>query len=241
MQRLAKAQSEGDFGPTTAPRYLLGAFTQLLVDQLEHPKRIFDIASHGAWLNENPPGATPVDFAGKMNGLLLTSELGNGTAIYAPGTVFRVKDAKGFGRAFGKEVYELLEEWIGHNKQKHQVWLKDACPILIELSPVCDLAQGNRVSAMLVAGFVAPKSYAADVNRKGEAWGRIANFFLRWPVDDFAPQEIELGYCNRYKITLTASSLADWLEPWFRLRELPTASIRNSNAAHAARLGFASL
>ena len=74
MQKLAKAQSEGDFGPETAPRYLLTVLTQLLVDQLEHPTGISSISSHGNWLSNIPSGEVSGDFAGNMNGFLLTSD-----------------------------------------------------------------------------------------------------------------------------------------------------------------------
>ena len=241
MQRLAKAQSEGDFAPATAPRHLVALLNQLLVDQLEHPSGIERIAPHGLWLGVKSTSAPPAGFAGKMNGLLLTSELSDGAAIYAPGTVFRIKSAEAFECAFGKEVNELLKEWIGPAKKNYQDWRKDALPVLIELSPACDVAQSNRISTLLVAGFIAPKSYASEVKKSSEAFGKILNFYLRWPVEGMQAQEIVLGYCNRYKTTLPAASLAAWLAPWFRLRELPTASIRNSNAAHAARVGFVSL
>jgi len=241
MQRLAKAQSEGDFAPATAPRHLVALLNQLLVDQLEHPSGIERIAPHGSWLGVDATGKRGDGFEGKMNGLLLTSELGDGAAIYSPGTVFRIKSAEGFECAFGKKVNELLEEWVDPTKSKYQAWLKDALPVLIELSPACDLVRNNRISALLVAGFIAPKSYASAV-KSGDAYGKIpADFYLRWPAQDMQVQEVVLGYCNRYKTTLPAASLAAWLEPWFRLRELPTASIRNSNAAHAARVGFVSL
>jgi len=242
MRRLAEAHSQGDFGPMTAPSHLVALLNQLLVDQLEHPSGIARIAPHGDWLGVKSTSAPLVGFAGRMNGLLLTSELGDGAAIYAPGTVFRIKSAEGFECAFGKKVNELLEEWVGPTKKvKYQAWLKDALPVLIELSPVCDLAQSNRISTLLVAGFIAPKSYASEVKKSSEAFGKILNFYLRWPVEGMQAQEVVLGYCNRYKTTLPAASLAAWLKPWFRLRELPTASIRNSNAAHAARVGFVSL
>jgi len=241
MRRLADAQSGGYFGPKTAPSHLVALLNQLLVDQLEHPSGIARIAPHGDWLGVKSTSAPPAGFAGKMNGLLLTSELGDGAAIYSPGTVFRIKSAEGFECAFGKKVNELLEEWIGPAKKNYQDWRKDALPVLIELSPACDVAQSNRISTLLVAGFIAPKSYASKVKISSEAFGKILNFYLRWPVEGMQAQEIVLGYCNRYKTTLPAASLAAWLAPWFRLRELPTASIRNSNAAHAARVGFVSL
>jgi hypothetical protein len=241
MQNLAKAQSEGDFGPVTAPKHLLTVLTQLLVDQLEHPTGIASISSHGTWLSENPPGAVPADFAGQMNGFLLTSDHANGAAVYAPGTVFKIKDAAKFRLAFGKEVSDLLAMWMKTTSGTWAAWLRDARPILIELSPACDLAQGHRVNALLVAGVVAPTSYASTINKNGEAFGKIANFHLRWPVEGLPAEEVVLGYCNRYKTTLPAGQLVDWLEPWFRLRDLPLASIRNANASHAARVGFVSL
>jgi hypothetical protein len=243
MQHLSKAQSAGDFSSATAPKHLLSALTQLLVDQLEHPMGIASIAPHGAWLSEAQPGAVSAEFPGKMNGFLLTSDNSAGAGLYAPGTVFRITDPAKFPTVFGKQVSDLLAICFRRSaiSPKWQDWQRDARPVLIELSPICDLAQGYRVNSLLVGGVIVPASYKDFAKMDGDAFGGLAKFHLRWPSDGFLAQDVLLLYCHRYKTTLPVGQHADWLAPWFRLRDLPLAAIRNSNAAHGARVGYVSL
>lgn len=242
MQHLAKAPAEGDFSAATAPRHFLTVMTQLMVDQLEHPDGIAGVAAHGAWLSQNPPGAVAGGFPAQMNGLLLTAGVSADAGIYAPGTVFRVTNNEKFESAFGQPVSELINICCTKKSptQRWQDWSRDARPVLIELSPACDVAQSNRVSSLLVAGLVLPATYRSDAKNK-DAFGVLPNFRLRWAVDGFAEQDVVLVFYHRFKTALPAGNLPDWLSPWFRLRDLPIASIRNSNAAHAARVGFVSV
>jgi len=243
MQHLSKAQSAGDFSAATAPKHLLTTLTQLLVDQLEHPTGIAGIAPHGEWLGSAQQGVVPPEFSGKMNGFLLTSDNGANAGLYAPGTVFRIKDPTKFPTIFGKQMSDLLAICFKKSNASPRWldWQRDARPVLIELSPICDLAQGYRVNSLLVGGVVVPASYREFAKVDGDAFGGLAKFHLRWPIDNFPEQEVILLYCHRYKATLPAEQQADWLAPWFRLRDLPLASIRNSNAAHGARVGYVSL
>jgi hypothetical protein len=173
---------------------------------------------------------------------LLTADIQPDAGLYVPGTVYRISDGGKFTRAFGKEVADLLAMWVSRNKSQWANWERDAKPVLIELSPICDLAQGHRVNSILVGGVVANASYNNEVKKMGDAFGYIAEkFYLRWSFDGFAAGEVVLGYCHRFKATLPAGEAADWLEPWFRLRDLPLAAIRNANAAHGARVGYVSL
>jgi hypothetical protein len=242
MQHLARAQAAGDLSQATAPKHLLTVMTQLLVDQLEHPGGVASVADHGNWLSQSPPGVVSADFPVQMNGFLLTSDIRPDAGLYVPGTVYSIKDPAKFPTAFGKEVDELLAMWISQASPKWADWKRDAKPVLIELSPICDLAQGHRVNSLLVGGVVVPASYLGTVKKSGDAFGEItAKFHLRWPLGGFAAGDVVLGYCHRFKTTLPAGQLADWLEPWFRLRDLPLAAIRNANAAHGARVGYVSL
>lgn len=243
MQKLTKAQAEGDLAPAIAPKYLISVLSHLLLDQLENSDGVTSITAHGDWLSEDPGAAAGAGFPAKMNGLLFTSEHNPNGAAYAPGTVYRISDQDMFQTAFGKSLDELLGEWVKPTKANWQEWKSGAQPVLIELSPVCDLAQGNRINALLVAGVVVPLALSDCVNKSGDAYGKIAvSFYLRWAGgENFAAQTVGLGFCNRYKLTVPARQMAQWLTPWFRLRELPIASIRNANAAHAARVGYASV
>jgi hypothetical protein len=240
MQHLATAQGAGDMSAATAPKHLLTALTQLLVDQLEHPSGIASVADHGAWLSHTPLGVVSVDFPAQMNGFLLTSDIRPDAGLYVPGTVYLIKDASKFSSFFGKEVDDLLASWTSKASPRWGDWKRDAKPVLIELSPICDLAQGHRVNSLLVGGVIAPASYT--VKKSGDAFGELtAKFHLRWPLGDFAAGDAVLGYCHRFKTTIPAGAAVDWLEAWFRLRDLPLAAVRNANAAHGARVGYVSL
>jgi hypothetical protein len=191
-------------------------------------------------LVSRPPGTVSVDFPARMNGFLLTSDIRSDAGTYVPGTVYSIKDPAKFPTSFGKQVDDLLAMWISQTSTKLADWKRDAMLVLIELSPICGLAQGYRVNSLLVGGVVAPASYM--VKKSGDAFGEItAKFHLRWPLNTLAAGDVVLGYCHRFKTTLPAGRLADWLEPWFRLRDLPLAAIRNANAAHGARVEYVSL
>jgi hypothetical protein len=64
---------------------------------------------------------------------------------------------------------------------------------------------------------------------------------MRWPAQAFPEQDVVLSFCHRYRITMPAGAHPGWIRPLFRLRDLPTASIRNLNAAYSARVGYVSL
>ena len=146
LQRLAEAQGEGDFTSATAPSHLLTVLTQLLVDQLEHPEGITAVAPHGNWLIDKEQGHVGNGFAARMNALLLTSSKAHGPNLYVPGTVYRIKnEPRAFKKAFGKRLSSLIDICCSEKrpKPKWKDWRKHAYPILIELSPVCDVAQGT--------------------------------------------------------------------------------------------------
>jgi len=241
MQRLAKAQSEGDFTAAAAPRYLLAVLSELLTDQLDNPAGIANVAAHGNWLVENPPGATGNGFAAHMNGLLLTSPASTDAGLYLPGTVFRVADSQKFQSSFGTSLDTFVS--LCSKKQAGPVfekWQQGAQPVLIELSPVCDAAQNHRINSFLIAGFVVPAAWKGDISSdyKQNTFGTLPTLKLRWSRPNFDAQDVVLMYCNRYKLTVPVNAAYDGIEPWFRLRELPTTLIRNAHAAHSARVGL---
>ncbi len=244
MQRLAKAPSAGNFSSAMAPKHLLTVLTQLLADQLEHPTGLARISAHGRWLSQTPAGNAPAAFPGKINGLLLTSDNSCDEGNYAPGTVFKVKDENEFLKAFGKPVSDLVAACFAEKQtsSRWSEWHRDAIPILIEISPICDMAQGYRVNSLLVGGLIVPDPLSKYCKQSGDAFGKINNkFYLRWAISGFEARDVSLAYCHRYKMTLPAEKHVQWLDPWFRLRELPLAAIRNSTAAHSARVGYVSM
>jgi len=240
LQKLAKAQGEGDFTVQTAPGHLLAAMSGLLTDQLEQPDGVARIQGHGPWLHEDPAGPIGPGFVSQMNSVLLTAGPTGTATPYVPGTVFRIPDANQFATTFGTQLASLIDLCC-KNPNRVADWRAAVKPVLIELSPVCDAANDKRVSALLTGGVVIPVGLKSLAHDK-DAFGIVSGTFrMRWPTADFQEQDVILAFCHRYRMTMPAGALPAWLEPWFRLRELPTASIRNLGAAYAARVGYVSL
>jgi hypothetical protein len=245
MKRLAKAEGEGDLSSNNAHRYLAAALTELLDDQLEHSEGIDTLSGHGSWLSSGQTGVAG-GFAQKMNGLLLTAGVPGKSAPFGPGTVYRVTRPVGFAKTFGKEQAALMEACWGsklteQTKDKWNIWSAAVRPVVIEISPVCDVAQEQRVTSLMVAGLLAPADMKGQIKRDGGAWSVLPSFHLRWPWDDFPVGDVVLIFCHRYKASFPASSSPRWIKPWFRLRELPTTAIRNIHCGHASRVGYVSL
>ncbi len=251
MQRLTRAQGESDLSPGRAPDHLVAVLGELLTDQLEHMEGLDALSRHGAWLNQKPAAAPSNVFAALMNGILMTAGPSEGTTPFAPGTLYRLQNTLGsvlgisdpFHLTFGRELASLVDLCCDKSPESPKLveWRNAAKPVFLEVSPVCDVAQGNRVSALLIGGLIVPNALFKFAKSAGESFTRLPIFHLRWPAPDFPEQDAFLVFCHRYKAVISASQLPEWLEPWFRLRELPTASLRNLQAAHAARVGFVSL
>lgn len=241
LQTLAKAQGEGDFTPQTAPGHLLAALSGLLIDQLEQPDGLARIDAHGPWLEQNPAGPIGAGFATHMNSVLLAAGPTGTATPYMPGTVFRISDAEQFAATFGATLASLVDTCCTNITNKGDEWRLAVRPVLIELSPVCDMAQGKRVSALLSGGVLVPVSLQKFAQSR-DAFGTLSGAFrMRWPTQDFPEQDVVLAFCHRFRMTLPTGAVPAWLQPWFRLRELPTASIRNLSAAYSARVGYVSL
>lgn len=239
MQRLAKAQGEGDLSPATAPRHLVTVLAQLLMDQLD----AFDagvLAAHGDWLATDPPRAAPNGFAARMNGLLLTAAVSPDTAPLMPGTVYRLRNAREFDSLFGGDLVSLMSVCtsLKPTQGKWQDWLRDAWPVLIEISPACDVAQNNRVNTLLIGGLIMPAVLGTHRKSNGESFASLPLINLRWSAPDFPEQDAALIFCYRYKVAGPIDALPEWVEPWFRLREMPTAALRAAHASHSARIGY---
>jgi hypothetical protein len=81
-------------------------------------------------------------------------------------------------------------------------------------------------------------SALGNSKKKGDAFVSLPTLHLRWSAPDFLAQDAILIFCHRYKVAFPAGAVPDWIEPWFRLREMPTASVRALHAGHAARIGY---
>lgn len=242
LQKLTSAQGEGDLSEQTAPFHMSTVLSQLLTDQLEHADRS-DLAAHGAWLSEAPDTAPAAAFSASMNGVLLAADLPSGAAAYSPGTVYRVSDDAAFSVAFGVNLQGLADHCFARGAASPQIagWRTGVRPVLLEISPVCDVAQSKRINANLVAGVLVPLAMRDLMKKNVPSLSDLPPFKLRWGVPGFAEQDVCLMVSHFFKMSIPAATTAPWLTPWFRLREIPTTSIRNASAAQAARVGYVSV
>ena len=252
---LASAHSEGDLDTQTAPRHVASALSQLLSDQLEHNSPSSRFLTHGEWL-KNRHTLNPAVGA-SLNGLLMTSESNTDGTAYAPGEVYRIQDEALFTHLFDEKIgilkYECFnplqanseeeaEEKRKRNDAAKREWNKCTEPVFVELSPVCDVAhKGKRTTATLVAGLVAPASFEQYVKRTG-AFHALPIFTLRQAGGTLAANtEVIVVINSKYRTALPSKTEEGSLARWFRIRELPTASIRTWLASQIARVGFVSL
>jgi hypothetical protein len=259
MQRLAKAQGEGDLSPATAPNHLVSVLTQLLMDQLEHTEDIGGLSAHGSWLSEEPVGAAGPGFAAHMNGLLLTAAVSGGATPYIPGTVYEATNLRRFCQAFGVKPSALINSFhADHSPPKPPAlnnwraplhtnhlpklleWRKSVRLVAVEISPVCDVAQKKRHTNLLIAGVLVPAAKKKEIQRN-DPWVSFPASFLRWPLTEFPAQDVILVVCHRFKASMVSNVAPSWLQQRFRLREMPTASIRNQQSSYAARVGYVSV
>jgi hypothetical protein len=251
LQRLSKAQGESDLSEATAPGHLVAILSQLLTDQLEHAGGRQVLAVDGAWLNATPTGKTKASVTAKMNGFLLTAECPDGAIPYLPGTVYVENDMESFLSVFGSDREHLEKTFCklkrsGANSAHIEEWYAAIRPVMLEISPVCDVAQNKRRNAHLVGGLAVPAAKIGVMKTGGDAWTVLppsgeATLALRWPLDGFAADEVKLVFHHSMKVTLNAAAERQWFSPWFRLRELPTTAIRNPHMWHGSRVGYVSV
>ncbi|BBB99008.1 hypothetical protein [Bradyrhizobium elkanii] len=251
LQRLSKAQGEADLSDATAPGHLVAILSQLLMDQLEHATGPQALAEHGAWLNSAPTGKTKASVAAKMNGFLLTAGCTAGAIPYLPGTVYAAKDIESFLSVFGSDREHLEKTFCtikrtATNGVQMDEWYAAVRPVLLEISPVCDVAQNKRRNAHLVGGLVVPSAKIKQMKTGGDAWAVLPpsgdiTLTLRWPLDGFTADEVKLVFHHSLKVTLNATAERQWFSPWFRLRELPTTAVRNPHMSHGSRVGYVSV
>ncbi len=242
LRLLAREQGGPDCSATTAPRHVATVLGHSLIDQMEHSVDLDTLSRHGVWMADGRLPAT-TDYSSKLNGLLLTAAAQAGGPPFIPGTIYRLSQLEKFKEVFGADFGELSFYCYNNLKEK-SVWAKDKWMhevkhVFIELSPACDFHQSTRRQALLVAGLLVPSEGRPHAKR-GDATETLPIFSLRWPTEGFCEQDAFLIFCSRYKMTLPHGREPDWLVPWFRLRELPTASLRNWHSGHSSRIGYVS-
>lgn len=240
LRVLAQQQGGPDCSAQTATRHLTTALSPLLIDSLEHPKNLDLLVDHGEWLNQPKEDLRTEKirkFALHINGLLLMTGSPKDAGPFVPGTIYNIKDPKGFEQAFGRPIEDLIRFCYDPNKpkegEKFEQWTKSLNPVFVEISPACDFHQGKRRSALLIAGLLLPISERSKTNK--------AEVIQSLPPFVNEGQDVFLVFCSTYKLTLPDTHEPDWLSRWGRLRELPLASLRNGHSGHASRVGFLSL
>lgn len=242
LRMLVQEQGGPDTNSSSATRHLASILAQTLADRLEHSASLKILANHGKWLRNAEGLPKTASFAAGLNGLLLTAGPSKKGFPFIPGTIYRLSDDRKFLDLFGVEAGELaslcyngastkFEEWKATNKPR---------PILVELSPACDVQQGTRRSALLLAGLLLATGALKNVKR-AEAIEMLPVIKLRWPLKDIGISEGALAFFSRYKVTLNPKKEPRWLKSWFRLRDLPTAALRNWYSGQSARVGYVSL
>jgi hypothetical protein len=242
LRLLVREQGGPDCTSKTASQHLASILAQTLADQLEHADGLKTLSKHGGWLADNNGLPKTSAAAPDINGLLLTGGPSRKGFPFIPGTVYRLKQEHQFKKLFGVAPADLipsiysgastkLEEWKAANRFK---------PVLLEISPACDVHQRTRLNAMLLGGLIFASSAHKQVKRS-EALEVFPTFSLRWPADNFVKEDVFLVFFSRLKVTIGAATEPGALVPWFRLRDLPTASLRNWQASHASRVGYVSL
>lgn len=243
FRHLAKAQGGPDCSPASASGHLFSVLSQCLTDHLERADKPNDLGKHGSWLcqpDEGPPRGSEV---GKLNALLLTAEAAPGGAAFTPGTVYTVEEHGYFENSFGVPRHEFIGSFRRQDCREvaAEEWMAQVSPVAIEISPACDFHARKRVQALMLCGVLVPSRWRKAAIKRNDSIEATPDFTLRWAVGDFSEQETFLIFNSRHKMTFTDTREPDWLRPRFRLRELPTAYLRNWHASQAARVGYLSL
>lgn len=243
FRMLAKEQGGPDCSETSAAKHLTTLLAQSLADRLEHSEGLETLSTHGAWLCKHDGLPDPSPFAARLNGILLTANVSTDGHPFTPGTVYRLNNSEKFNDSFGISSVEFGSMCCKSLKRgckwKPSNWQSRVHHIFVEVSPACDFHQRTRCQALLVAGLLIPAEGWKDV-KQGKAVETLPIFNLRWPIGGNVESDVFLMFCSRYKLTLTSDREPGWLTPWFRLRELPTAALRNWHSSHASRVGYVS-
>lgn len=238
LRVLVREQGGPNPSAASAPRHLATVLAQTLADHIEHSEDLKVLAKHGEWLSIQSGTKDVCSIAPGVNGLLLTAGPSVTTA-FTPGTVYRFANAERFRNLFGMGAADFINLCVPMKAGANRGG-EEPTPILLEISPACDVHQGHRRRALLIAGAVVPMSACKNAKRDG-AFDVLPVIRLRWDGGDFAKQDAVLVFCSRFKTTMDPKKEPRWLTPWFRLRELPTAALRNWHSAHASRVGYVAL
>ncbi|GEM_PF-1565072 len=245
LRMMVHEQGGPDCNKATAPRHLASILTQTLADHLDHSDSLKVLSKYGTWLADSSQLPKHTSSAPDLNGFLLTSTPSKKGLPFVPGTVYRLANEDKFKTLFGVKAGDLVNAcYLKLNDAEpgwsREEWKTKAKPIFLEISPECDVHQGVRRNALLIAGLILPIAARSNAKSAG-AFDTFPDFHLRWPIDGVGEQDSFMVFCSRYKVTMNPKREPRWLKPWFRLRELPAAALRNWHSGHAARVGYVSL
>jgi hypothetical protein len=242
FRQLTKEQGGPDCSSSSASRHLAAVLAQLIVDQVEHSDSLEALHEHGAWLCEQEGLEYPVPFASQLNGMLLTAAISGSGRPFVPGTIYRINDVNKFEDFFSLTSDDFIASFYKEAKKSwtSDEWKSQVTLVAIEISPACDFHKGMRRQAFLIAGLMVPAAGRQNAKR-ADSFEPLPTFNLRWPINGKHESDVFLTFCCRYKLTMNHTKEPEWLVPWFRLRELPTASLRNWHASHSARVGYVAL
>lgn len=241
LRKLILAQSgEMKVLPNADPRHLYVALTQLLSDKMENSQAHSSLDIEPLLRVEGDDTAISEAEKNQINGAFLSSEAYAGIP-YPHGTIYRLEKYEVFEGLFGADSLKFLSDMYKKgNPFDNQEWLKNVEIILVEISPACDIAQGKRRNAILMAGLLMRGEHHKKLEKSASICS-LPKFQLRWGSNSELPEDIVLGFCSLYKSTVNASKEHPSLTPWFRLREAPTSHLRNWYSSHSSRIGFVSL
>lgn len=236
LRGLVNAHAGKAADSTEAPIHVTNATAQLVVDRVGYSKPSAQLGEHAAWLADPVSSEFREKYGPEFNRLLLTTPLPTNAAAIPPGSVLRVTDESAFESVFRCSVADLRS---GCRSDVKAEWATKSVPIVVELSPDCDFAQGKLTASIFVAGVVGPASLMERGKARTDAWHLLsAKFAIDWPAGGASRSAAWLLVGGRHRTTFKASVCPDWCEPWFRLRELPTSALRNWFSAFSSRVGF---
>lgn len=231
--------------PDVAVQQLNVVLTALLSDSVEHSTPEASIAEVNGWMCDGNALAEVASFASDINTVLLTAQSHDSSAPFLPGTVYRVDGPERFKEMFDRQITKFCNECYLKvpeelEKLDRSGWRDVVRPVLLEVSPSCDVHQQVRRQATLVAGLLIPAVHRIHAQASG-AFMVTPSFKLRDADGNLPDESFVLQLNARFKKTLHYKENVEWLQPLFRIRELPTADIRNWFASNVARIGYTAL
>ncbi len=242
LKLLAQQQGGPDCSESTSPRHLLTVLSQIGQEKLEVVASKSQLGQHGNWLAKTLDKETRKNFRlPQLNATILTTPVESSFAPFLPGTVYEITDNARFAEISGYSVESLQQDCFTESDLSKKVevrkdFQRQTRPVLLEISPQCDFHQGNRRSAILLAGIICPKELMKSAQSKDACKAT--------PVfeDKSSSPAVEIGlvFCSRYRLTINHVNHPDWLHPWIRLKDNLTTDIRNWHSSQAARVGYLS-